>query len=369
MVCLDVPWPADYGGAIDMMNRIKAFYETGINIHLHYFSYNNRGTPKELENYCKTVQTYERKSFKESYNLKIPYIVASRINARLIENLNKDNHPVLLEGLHTTGIIPYISKTNRKICVRQHNDEAVYYKELAKSTFNFVKKAYYTRESTLIKKYQKTLPHNVSYACITHDDCKRMLKLGYTNVVHVPAFANWQKVDAQEGIGNLCLFHGNLSVSENEKAALWLLCNVFNKVRVPFVIAGKNPSKRLVKAAQLCQHTCIISNPTNEELNDLIQKAHINILPLLNKHVTGIRLKLLHALYKGRHCVVNQAMVSGTNLEAACHIGNNADALASIISQLYYMPFNDEEILLRKNLLEAQFNNQQNIPLFTNLLW
>ena len=29
IVCLDVPWPADYGGAIDMMNRIKMFHQAG----------------------------------------------------------------------------------------------------------------------------------------------------------------------------------------------------------------------------------------------------------------------------------------------------------------------------------------------------
>ena len=39
IVCLDVPWPADYGGAIDMMNRIMMFKKLGIGIHLHYFSY------------------------------------------------------------------------------------------------------------------------------------------------------------------------------------------------------------------------------------------------------------------------------------------------------------------------------------------
>lgn len=369
IVCLDVPWPADYGGAIDMMNRIKAFHKAGVHVHLHYFSYNERGTPYELNAFCKTVHAYNRKSFKESFNLKMPYIVASRINNELIENLQKDDHPVLLEGLHTTGVLPHINTGNRKICVRLHNDEVVYYKELAASTSNPVKKIYYRTESALIKKYIKTLSGNISYACISHNDCEYMQQHGFKNVYHVPAFSNWQKVNCPDGVGNLCLFHGNLSVAENEKAALWLLCNVFNKVRVPFIIAGKKPSRRLQKAAELCQHTCLVSDPTDQELDDLIQKAHINVLPFLNKHVTGIRLKLLHALYKGRHCVVTPAMVDGTGLEAACHIGSNANAIASIVSQLYYQPFNEEEIVLRKELLHHKYNNDQNILQFKELLW
>jgi len=38
IVCLDVPWPPDYGGAIDMMNRIMMLKKLDIGIHLHYFS-------------------------------------------------------------------------------------------------------------------------------------------------------------------------------------------------------------------------------------------------------------------------------------------------------------------------------------------
>ncbi len=369
IVCLDVPWPADYGGAIDMLNRIKAFHNAGVLIHLHYFTYNERGTPNELNAFCKTVHTYKRKSFKESFSLKLPYIVASRINEELIQNLGKDNHPVLLEGLHTTGILKSINNGKRKICVRQHNNEAIYYKELSRSTSNPFKKTYYFRESVLLKAYSNTLPNNISYACISQTDNDFMQQNGFDGAHHIPAFTNWQTVNCPTGMGNLCLFHGNLSVAENEKAALWLLCNVFNKVRVPFVIAGKKPSRRLKKAAELCQHTCLVSDPTDQELDDLVQKAHINVLPLLNKNSTGIRLKLLHALYKGRHCVVNPAMVEGTGLEQACHVGKNANAIASIISQLYYQPFNEEEIVLRRDLLQQQYNNNLNIKKFTDLLW
>ena len=37
IVCLDVPWPADYGGAIDMMNRIMMLKKLGISISLDDF--------------------------------------------------------------------------------------------------------------------------------------------------------------------------------------------------------------------------------------------------------------------------------------------------------------------------------------------
>jgi len=52
IVCLDVPWPADYGGAIDMLNRIRLFKKAGVAIHLHYFSFNERGKPNQFNQFC-----------------------------------------------------------------------------------------------------------------------------------------------------------------------------------------------------------------------------------------------------------------------------------------------------------------------------
>ncbi len=94
IVCLDVPWPADYGGAIDMMNRIIMLKKAGIRIHLHYFSYNERGTPNELDQFCETIHIYERKQGRKGFSLKTPYIISSRINDDLVQELNKDNYPV-----------------------------------------------------------------------------------------------------------------------------------------------------------------------------------------------------------------------------------------------------------------------------------
>ena len=95
IVCLDVPWPADYGGAIDMMNRIRLLKQMGVAVHLHYFSYNERGTPNELNQFCESIHVYERKTGRKGLSASLPYIVASRINENLVANLNKDNHPIL----------------------------------------------------------------------------------------------------------------------------------------------------------------------------------------------------------------------------------------------------------------------------------
>lgn len=370
IVCLDVPWPADYGGAIDMMNRILMLKKAGILIHLHYFSYNERGTPNELNQFCESIHVYERKTGHKGFSSKLPYIISSRMNEELVTNLNIDNHPILLEGLHCTGILPKIDLKKRKVVVRMHNEESIYYKELARSESALWKKLFYLHESILIKKYTKQLPDECVYVCVSEKD-----KAALVNDYHLPqvkfisTFPAWQKVSGEEGMGNLCLYHGNLSVAENEEAAIWLIQNVFSKIKKPFVIAGKNPSRRLSKLVHTRQHCCLVSDPTDGELNDLIRKAHINILPSFNKNITGIRLKLLHVLFEGRHCLVNDSMVNGTGLEPACHIATTADAFASIILQLYHQPFTNEEKVLRKNLLGDTYDNEKNTRQLIPYLW
>jgi hypothetical protein len=353
-----------------MMNRLRMMKKAGITVHLHYFSYNERGTPAELGDFCESVNVYSRKTGQAGLSSRLPYIVSSRINDELVNRLNQDSFPILLEGIHCTGILPLLNRAGRKIVVRMHNEESIYYSELARSEIDLFKKLFYLRESRQLKKYSAQLPADCVYACVSESDVLRLRNIYHLDqVVLIPTFPSWQVVTGMEGVGNFCLYHGNLAVPENEEAATWLLRKVFTQTRVPFVIAGKKPSRRLKKLAHLCQHTCLVADPGEAEMNDLVRKAHIHVLPAFNKQPTGIRLKLLHALFEGRHCIVNEAMVAGTGLEEACYTASTANAFASVITQLYHQPFTGEEINLRKHLLEKTYNNEKNNERFIQYLW
>ena len=102
IICHDVPWPADYGGVVDLFYKLKALYEEGVKIKLHCFDY-GRGQQNELNKYCEEVNYYKRLSKWQSISLTKPYIVKSRENPLLLENLLKDDHPVLMEGIHCTA--------------------------------------------------------------------------------------------------------------------------------------------------------------------------------------------------------------------------------------------------------------------------
>ena len=367
IVCFDVPYPLDYGGVFDPFCIIKTLHELGIHIHLHCFEY-GRGRQQELEKYCVDVNYYARNEGHKGFSTKIPYIVSSRSSNELLENLQRDQYPVFLEAVHCTYPLYAGALKNRKVILRLHNVEYLYYRHLFYHERSWLKKAYFFNESRLLKQYERKLANQATILALSEKDIDLYkLKFHAPDISYLPIFIPFQQVAGKEGLGTYCLYHGNLSVAENEKAAGWLLEHVFDKVKFPFVIAGKNPSSRLQRLAELNAQACLIPNPDDQEMKDLIAKAQINILPSFND--TGIKLKLLNALYNGRHCIVNEAAIHQTGLEPACYIGTNAKAFQHIIVQLYNHPFGEEEISLRKKLLGTQFSNRKNAQQLIELIW
>ena len=300
--------------------------------------------------------------------MSIPYIVSSRANNQLLTNLLKDDHPILLEGIQCSFFLNNGKLDGRKVILRLHNVEFRYYRQLAKQTSSFFKKIHFLNESRLLKKYERAIAGKCLILTVTEKDAKDYKELfNAQRIAYLPAFIGWKFPLCQEGIGTFCLYQGNLSVPENEKVATWLLEEVFSELEIPFVVAGKNPTPQLEQLAHNQQNTCLVANPSEKEMFDLIQKAQINILPSLT--TTGIKFKFLYAVFCGRHCIVNEEMTVGTKLESACHIASGADAFKSILMQLYRKPFEDEEINLRERLMNHYYNNAENAQRLMQWIW
>ena len=112
---------------------------------------------------------------------------------------------------------------------------------------------------------------------------------------------------------------------------------------------------------------CIRDSPSEKEMQDMIAKAHIHLLPAYIK--TGMKIKLLNALFNGRHVVVNEAMIADSGLEPLCHVGTTANAFKDLIAQLYHQPFTEDEIRLRNKVLVPRFNNEANVIKQIGWIW
>ena len=363
----DVPWPADYGGVVDLFYKMKTLHQAGVKIHLHCFV-NKRPPQDELKKYCESVHYYKRYADIGHFSFRLPFIVNSRKNDELISNLKKDDHPILIEGIHCSYYLHAGKLANRQVLLRLHNAEFEYYHHLALHEKNPLKKFYYGHESKLLKKYEQQLSCRVKIAAVSDQDVRLYQEQFNANdIAHLPVFLPYTMAEGKPGKGCFCLYHGNLSINENEEAAIWLLQNVFNGLQVPFVIAGKDPSQKLIFMARENPHTCLVANPGDKELQDMIAKAQINILPSLNN--TGVKLKLLNALFNGRHCLVNKAGVEGSGLDSICQVAEDADDFKTAISYLYDMPFTTAENEQRQLVLQELYCNKKNLGKIIDIFW
>jgi glycosyltransferase involved in cell wall biosynthesis len=358
IVCLDVPYPVDYGGVFDLFYKIKTLSETGILIHLHCFEY-GRGQQPALNQYCAEVTYYKRTTGIRGLSLTVPYIVSSRANKNLLKRLQQDDYPILMEGMHCTYFLATGKLPGSRCFVRLHNVEFQYYRQLANTSNAIFKKIYFSWESRLLKKYEKALADKANFWTVTSKDLEVFVKqFGYSSIDYLPLYLPEYHPQWAGEKSNYCLYHGNLSVPENEQAAVWLLTNVFHETKIPFVIAGKNPSEKLKKCAHQYENSCIVCNPGEQEMQDLIRKAQVNILPSLNE--TGIKLKLINALYNGRHCLVNTAGVDGSGLNGCCVIADSEKDMQVELVRLFDKPFTEEAFYDRIHQLGSIFNNAAN---------
>ena len=354
IVAFDVPFPANYGGVIDIYYKIKAIYEEGIDIKLHVYNYGRKLSKSELSKYCYEINYYSRKIYKNPFMGTLPYVVNSRNSSDLLNNLQKDQAPILFEGLHCTYYLAHPSLQNRVKIVRTHNIEHHYYKHLESSESKYFKKYFFRIEAEKLKKHQEILKHANIIAAISPNDTSYFNKK-FGNTIYIPAFHSNNKMVKPDNKGDFVLYHGNLSVPENYNAAKQLILNVFSKIKTRAIIAGNNPPKELITLCNMHQNVELKYNLSTDEIHQLIENAHINVL--YTNQNTGIKLKLLNALYLGRFSIVNSLMVEGSGLEKLCTISNNFQNIIQNINTLTKTDYTENHYTDKKLFLEKNFNN------------
>lgn len=348
IIAFDIPYPADYGGVIDIYYKVKSLHALGVKIHLHCFEYHRPPSP-HLEEICEKIHYYPRNVSSKLLFHKLPYIVISRQSEELIQNLEKNNWPILIEGIHCTWLLNDRYWQNRKLVVRTHNIEHEYYKQLARAEKNLFKKYYFLNESTKLESYEPILSASSGIAAITESD-KEYFNKYHHQVKTISAFHGNNGVTSKPGKGKFVLYHGNLSVAENHQAAMILTNTLGNKID-QLVISGNNPRKELRDLCKQYPNITLIANPSSAEMNELIESAHIHLL--ITNQNTGLKLKLLQALFKGRYCLVNKPMVSGTGLEDSVELidPQNKEELIAKIQEVLQSEFTEEHRKEREILL------------------
>ena len=354
IIAFDIPAPPNYGGVIDVFYKIRALAELGVKVHLHCFKYNDREIDG-IEQYCEVIHLYKRQTGIISLLSNLPYIVYSRRDKKLLSNLLKDAYPILAEGIHTTYYFNHKKLSHRKLFLRAHNVENIYYDNLKMSEKNWFKKIYFKMEAKKLRRYEISLPASVPILGLSNDDCFFFGKT-YPNVSYLAAFHANQSIESKPGKGNYILYHGNLAIPENEEAAIFLMTNLNSNLKL--IIAGLHPSKKL--KSLLRNNIKLKENVSNKELDELIMNAHINIIPSLNNINTGVKIKIINALYKGRFCLISKNLLTVKNLEDVCVIADTVGDMSEMVNELMLQSFSENDVLMRTKYLQKYFSNEVN---------
>lgn len=354
IVSFDVPFPADYGGVIDIFLRVKWFSENGWEVILHCFEY-KRPKDQELNKFAE-VHYYHRPTGINKLFSRLPFIVKTRINEKLKNVLLETDDIVLLEGLHCAH---YLNLRPGKFWLRTHNIEHEYYAELAKSAVG-AKRLFYSAEAKKLKNYESILSKAIGLLVIAENELEHFKKLNSNAIWLPPLFENKSKfVETKPYI----LFHGNLSVEENHDAALWICYKILPHIReIPFVFAGKEPSA-LLKFKIEAAGGQLISNPSNAEMQLLINEAAVHLL--WTKQASGVKLKFLNALASSGHLICSPEMVCGSGIREGFHLVKTAEEIVSILPKIILTKFSQDDWTIRVAKTSLAFNKEKLEEIFS----
>lgn len=334
-------------------------------VKLHCFEY-GRSHAAALNAVADEVHYYPRHLNIRRVLGRLPFIVSSRDHKDVLQRLQSDHLPVLMEGLHCTYFLPELSiESDRRIIVRAHNIEHDYYQLLSQVERKKFHRYYLRQEADKLQRYEEVLRNAGWIAAISEKD-QDYFKAHYGHSFLLRPFHAFDKADIRKGRGDYCLYHGNLAVAENHTIARWLIEDVQPLCKARFIIAGQKPSRELIRLAKANPRVELVMNPDFEALDRLVSDAQIHVLPAAQE--SGTKLKLLHSLFRGRFIIGNRKMINDSALDGYCAMAESANEFAAEIDKYFGMDFNDSDIRQRESMLDDNFCNRKQIALLEEKL-
>lgn len=341
---------------MDIFYRIECLSKLGFDLTIHVFEY-GRGKQKELEKFGKVFYYKRNFSFWLHFS-KIPFIVLSRKNRSLLENLLSDSAPILFEGIHTTYFLGHPKLHNRQKFVRAHNVEHEYYQQLGRHTHSLFKRVFFYLESLKLRFYEQNLKYATTILAIKSKDIDHFKQIN-SNIKLLPASIS-KELSAFHETKNFALFHGNLSVIENENA-IYKIHEIIKSdlsKAFQFIVAGKNPTQNLTRYCAE-QRILLVQNPSMEEMNNLISEARIHLFQ--SDFDSGVKLKLLKSINSCAHILTTHHLIFDSKISEFCHVANDENEFKTKFNQLKSISLTFNELKSRKEFLSAYFLQEEEI--------
>lgn len=358
IVSFDNPYPPNYGGVIDVYYKIMALHQIGYSIHLHCFVKEIPEHFDELKALTATVCFYKIEQNPLYFLSRLPFSVISRSDRKLIENIVKEEAPILFDGLKTTCLMNALRLKSYKKYLRLHNIEPNYYKGIASSETNFMKKIAFYLEARKYKRYEYEM--NAFNKVFTLSEFENeVVNQRFSNAVYIPVFHGNVAVKELSDFGNYALYHGDLTTSDNRKTVMFLV-GVFKQIPDYQLIIASGSNEEFVKSQiDDASNIQFVALKGFDHLKQLFSEAHLNICWSFQK--SGTKLKLINSLFNSRHCIINENIIDDYKVSGLCIQVKNEEELLTAIKKTIQLPFT--ETARRKKILESHLNDIENARL------
>ncbi len=270
---------------------------------------------------------------RSSFNLLKSYLRASTLNVyrnfdaqikKEVQAHSKNADLILIDHYEMGVYIP--PKYNGKVILHQHNAEYTLWESMAKTMRFGPKKIAVLSEVSRIKAAEKTYCNKADLVWAAPSDIDALKKIGVTtpfsHTLHLgkEALLSYPALNFHKENKNL-LFVGSLDWEANVSGLLWFIDSVWPLIlakqdNATLTVIGKNPDKRLIKAAKKTKH--ITFKGFVKHLDAAFLNAKISIAPLL--FGSGIKVKVVEALYRGIPMITTSFGVQSLEVQNKKHI-------------------------------------------------
>lgn len=345
----EFPYPPDHGGRVDIWRRVQVLAGLGFSVELlaTVFRPPESAELAAVRSVVDDVILVSRRHNLTGVFSRAPGQVSTRGWLRQVR-LNASYDLVVLETEAVAAVLDNPHLRAKVVALRIQNDEPRYFRELARSERNWLKKAYYATEA---RRYRRFLP-------VIHARVDRLWFISakerdaFAAAVGFPAAANAYFLPApldcngfrpHPAGGANVLFVGTLSHPVNVEALCWYLDHVHPRLQLlpgyHFVIAGNTRGtqvdwlrRRVKKLGDVDLH----ENPSAQALEALYALSSVFVNPAQSG--AGVKLKTINAIEAGLPVVCTTVGKQGTGLRASVDVyvedqpATFADAIRRLLS-------------------------------------
>lgn len=234
-----------------------------------------------------------------------------------------------------------------KIILHEHNCEYLIWKRYAAIEKNYLKKLALLNQAYRIKKYEQEICQKANIVLAAPNDINELEKIGadrnkFVETYHLGDDSQLQLQDLEFHPNTMSLLYvGTLSWEANIDGLCWFYSEVWQHLKaqhqnIQLYIVGKHPDKRLQEMA--ANDNQIILTGFVEDLEPFFKSNNVFITPL--RFGSGIKVKVVNALYRGIPCVTTSIGAEGLKTIDGQHIfiKDDAKAFAEAVHTLLTQP-------------------------------